>query len=85
MLTAVSDPSGSFVHQLKISLYGAKPPIWRRVLVPSEVSLGTLHDIVQMAFGWNGFHLHVFEDGSRRRYGVPRESGDPWGPPVIDE
>lgn len=49
------------VYQLKVGLKGAKPPIWRRLEVPADISLDRLHDIIQVAFGWDGSHLHVFE------------------------
>jgi hypothetical protein len=40
------------VHQLKIGLEGAAPPLWRRIQVPSAASLGFLHSVIQEAFGW---------------------------------
>ncbi|MGB3440020.1 MAG: plasmid pRiA4b ORF-3 family protein [Actinophytocola sp.] len=49
------------VYQLKVGLKGAKPPIWRRLEVPADVTLDRLHVIIQVAFGWEGGHLHVFE------------------------
>ncbi|HYQ62661.1 plasmid pRiA4b ORF-3 family protein [Actinophytocola sp.] len=49
------------VYQLKVGLSGAKPPIWRRLEVPADVSLDRLHVIIQVAFDWDGSHLHVFE------------------------
>ena len=49
------------VHQLKVTLLGWDPPIWRRALVPSIASLGALHEVVQVLFGWDGDHLHVFD------------------------
>lgn len=49
------------ILQLKIGLRGAKPPIWRRLLVPGDLSLAALHAAILTCFDWNGSHLHVFE------------------------
>jgi len=49
------------IYQIKVSLRGAKPPIWRRLELPGDTSLARLHDIIQTAFGWENSHLHVFE------------------------
>ncbi len=49
------------IYQVKVGLQGARPPIWRRLLVPADVSLAGLHDVIQVAFGWHGGHMHVFE------------------------
>lgn len=58
------------VHRLKITLSGSKPPIWRRLEVPSTITLERLHQIIQQAFGWAGYHLWVFET-PYGEYGVP--------------
>ena len=49
------------VLQIKVGLTGSKPPIWRRVLVPGDISLASLHHVIQTAFGWEDAHMHVFE------------------------
>jgi hypothetical protein len=49
------------IYQIKVSLRGAKPPIWRRLELPADTSLARLHAIIQVAFGWDDSHLHVFE------------------------
>ncbi|WP_291415265.1 plasmid pRiA4b ORF-3 family protein [Actinophytocola sp.] len=49
------------VYQLKVGLKGAKPPVWRRLEVPADIGLDRLHVIIQVAFGWDGSHLHAFE------------------------
>ena len=51
------------VYRLRIDLKGAKPPIWRRVEVPGDLTLSALHDVIQTVFEWEGYHLHVFETG----------------------
>ncbi len=52
--------TGRTVHKMKITLRGAKPPIWRRLEVPSGITLEQLHHSIQEAFGWMGYHLWVF-------------------------
>ncbi|OKI30395.1 hypothetical protein A6A25_29270 [Saccharothrix sp. CB00851] len=49
------------VHRLKVTLHGSKPPVWRRLEVPSTTTLLRLHDILQRAFAWKDYHLWVFE------------------------
>lgn len=39
------------IYQLKITLRGCKPPIWRRVMVPDNFSLHKLHQVIQLAMG----------------------------------
>jgi hypothetical protein len=58
------------IYQLKITLKGSKPPIWRRVLVVSDIPLSKLHRIIQAAMGWWDSHLHQFIVGDTY-YGVP--------------
>lgn len=63
--------SGTLVYQLKITLRGvSKPPVWRRVLVPADITLNDLHGVIQQAMGWDNYHLHVFTAGWRE-YGSP--------------
>jgi hypothetical protein len=58
------------VAQLKVSLAGFRPAIWRRVLMPATRTLSDLHVVIQVLFGWDGDHLHVFEVG-KKQYGDP--------------
>ncbi len=48
------------VYQLKIVLSDTQPPVWRRLLVRGDVSLGLLHAIIQVSMGWTNSHLHQF-------------------------
>jgi pRiA4b ORF-3-like protein len=36
----------SEVFQLKITLLGTMPPIWRRLLVSADLTLAQLHDVL---------------------------------------
>jgi Plasmid pRiA4b ORF-3-like protein len=58
------------VAQLKVSLAGFRPAIWRRVLIPATRTLSDLHVVIQVLFGWDGDHLHVFEVG-KKQYSDP--------------
>lgn len=69
MAKRASAPS-QFIYQLKITLRRSKPPIWRRVLVPSKITLGDLHYIILTVMGWDGDHLHAF-DIAGVEYGEP--------------
>jgi hypothetical protein len=65
-----SAPVRDAVYQVKVSLHDARPPIWRRLRLPSATTLAQLHQVIQAAFGWEDAHLHEFEvDG--RRYSRP--------------
>lgn len=48
------------IYTLRITLRDSKPPIWRRVAVPSDITLGQLHEVIQIAMGWTNSHLHQF-------------------------
>jgi hypothetical protein len=61
------------IYQLKVSLAGVEPPVWRRVQVP-DGTLGDLHFVIQAAMGWQDSHLHEFVVNGTR-YG-PVMSGD---------
>jgi hypothetical protein len=65
-------------HQLKVTLEGVEPPIWRRIVVPSEFTLLDLHRVIQVAMGWEDCHLHGFTI-KRQRYAVP--DSDDFGNP----
>lgn len=49
------------VHTIKVSLRYMKPPVWRRLQVPSDITLADLHHVIQTAMGWGDCHLHQFE------------------------
>jgi hypothetical protein len=63
-------------YQLKVILSHCKPPIWRRILVPSRLTLAELHEVIQLCMGWTDTHLHQFEIG--KRYFGPQNFDNGW-------
>ena len=53
-------PSPEGAYQLRISLMRSSPEIWRRFVVPGDISLETLHHVIQDVMGWEECHLHRF-------------------------
>ena len=49
--------------QFKIQIQGiTKPPVWRRLTVPSNYSFFDFHFIIQSVFGWTNSHLFQFSE-----------------------
>ena len=62
------------IYQIKVTLLGTKPPIWRRLQVPADLTLAQLHDVLQIAMGWEDRHMHEFRVG-QRRFDRPEPAG----------
>ena len=69
------------VFQLKVTLRGVRPPIWRRLQVRGDATLEELHHTLQIAMGWTNSHLHQFAAGGSY-YGM---ADFDFGPEVEDE
>jgi len=74
-------PAAQPLYQLKVTLLGSQPPIWRRFEVESGVTLQRLHGILQVVMGWTDSHMHGFrvpepvQRGARRRL-LPVETSE---------
>ena len=66
--------------QMRVSIKGISPPIWRKLLVSSDTTLHELHLMIQAAFGWYNCHLYEFSDGYEN-YSRP----DDWDEPDAGE
>jgi hypothetical protein len=64
------------VYQLKVTLRGTRPPVWRRMVVRADTTLFRLHGILQVAMGWTDTHLHQFH-AEGLRFGVVDREMDP--------
>jgi len=56
--------------QLKIELLDVVPTVWRRLIVPQNITLPRLHQVFQAALGWTDSHQHEFVIGGVR-YSAP--------------
>lgn len=51
------------LYRIRVDLREAKPPIWRRLDIRSDVTLDVVHEVLQSAFGWTDSRLHRFSLG----------------------
>lgn len=66
-------------YQIKIELIDSEPLIWRRVIVPAEITFKRLHDTIQFAMGWWDSHLYEFDFPEEKlRITCDDESFDEW-------
>ncbi len=73
-MSANKNQAPATVYQLKVSLRDISPMIWRRLLVASHTTIAQLHDILQIAMGWEDLHLHQFRVYGKA-YGITRAGG----------
>ena len=71
------------IYQIKVTLLDTSPPIWRRLLVPADVTLEHLHGALQAAMGWDDSHMHEFRVG-RQRFGQPDPADRFMGMPSVE-
>src|SRR5437870_8475374 len=69
------------VYAIKVTLLGTRPPVWRRILVPRDITLRNLHRTLQTVMGWTDSHLHQFVF-QRQTYSDPKHG---LGAGIIDE
>ncbi len=62
-------------YQIKISLKGSKPKIWRRIILSADTLLEDFHKIIQTTMGWTNSHLHQFIK-NKTYYTYPLEDDD---------
>ena len=77
-MSATGPPDDRRVYQLKVTLLDTAPPVWRRFLVPAEVSLHRLHLMLQRVMGWENYHLYRFQIASAE-YSEPDDDEQDYG------
>lgn len=69
-------------YTFQITLLAVTPPVWRLVVAPGHLTLTQLHDVIQLAMGWERKHPYRFDiagtnyEAARRAEG-PAEAIDP--------
>jgi hypothetical protein len=73
------------IYQTKTTLLGTEQPIWHRLLIPAELTLARLHDVLQSAMAWEQSHLHELHVGRRSTGEADPNEGGFGGDDRIDE
>lgn len=68
-----SEPVGSVI--VRLDLVHSHPPIWRRIQIPTNLTLTQLHEVIQIAMDWSACHLWSFTDSHRVSY-TPADEED---------
>lgn len=63
-------PTMEYIYDLDIRLIDIEPPIWRRFTVSDQITLASLHHVLQVVMGWEHSHLHQYIVG-QTHYGEP--------------
>ena len=63
------------IYRVHVSLREIQPLIWRRIELSSATTLKQLHRILQIAMGWEDYHLHEYIVNGGR-YGTPDPACD---------
>ena len=48
-------------YQIKITVKGSHPPIWRRCIIPAGITFSQLAVLFNEIMGWKGYHLFAFQ------------------------
>jgi hypothetical protein len=65
--TLRSAPTEVCGFRVRLDLQGAKPPVWRRLELPGDLTLARLHDVIQAVMSWTDSHLHRFRTGGNHQ------------------
>jgi hypothetical protein len=73
---AATSDSIDEIATVRIELRDTDPRIWRKVEVPTSITLKVLHNVIQAVMGWSDYHLWEFTI-DKQRYGLPMD--EDWG------
>jgi len=70
---ATKKNAGQKLLRVRITLEHSRPPIWREVAARPDITLGELHNVIQIVMGWDDDHLHQFIQKLKRSTMPSRE------------
>ncbi|WP_425414445.1 plasmid pRiA4b ORF-3 family protein [Paucisalibacillus globulus] len=63
--------------EMKITLRLQNRKIYRKLIVPINITFSQLHDVIQTAFGWENYHLHEFYIFDNKKSNLPLNPNHP--------
>ncbi len=66
-----SPPDSPSLLTVTLELRESQPRIWRRLVLPGDLTLDAVHTLIQAAMGWSDSHLHRFSPGVGDGYDQP--------------
>lgn len=63
-------------YQIKVTIKGSKPPVWRRMIIPSGITFQQFSQMINTAMEWGGYHLYSFDFAKLGTYF--QEKTDDW-------
>jgi len=82
---SLADGGPGVIYQIRLSLNGISPTIWRRLQVPADVRLHDLSLLLLGAMGWTNSHLHMFT-ANGTHFGQPDPDWDDLDmPEIVDD
>jgi hypothetical protein len=77
------DPARPDIVRLRIRLDAVKPTVMRRIEVPVDVTLDSLHETIQAIMPWDNSHPYAFRVRDRH-WGIPFPDIHDWYGPIGD-
>lgn len=56
----IKPPAGAHPQRYRLLMHLNDTEIWRHLEIPGSMSFADLHSAIQIAFGWEDMHLHLF-------------------------
>jgi hypothetical protein len=78
---SLPDRNARHSYTFQITLLGVTPPVWRLVAAPGRLTLAQLHEVIQLAMGWQRAHPYRFDIASRNYEEKPRAN---WPSDTVD-